>query len=90
MAVCKTYSNGERDLGRFSGRGEGDISRLVRPIWPRSCFRRGEAEASIVRLERRRSSKGVFNGRGARRGGGGRGLGLASMGIDDVSADDIS
>lgn len=33
MAVCRTYSNGERDLGRSSGRGEGMISMFVRPSW---------------------------------------------------------
>lgn len=33
MAVCRTYSKGERDLGRSSGSGEGMISMFVRPSW---------------------------------------------------------
>ena len=32
MAVWRTYSKGERDLERFSGRVEGMISRFVMPI----------------------------------------------------------
>jgi len=34
VAVCRTYSKAERDLGRFSGRVDGVISRLGKPI----CF----------------------------------------------------
>lgn len=32
VAVRRTYSSGERDLERFSGRGQGMISRWERPI----------------------------------------------------------
>lgn len=33
VAVPRTYSSGERDLGRFSGRGQGIVSSWERPIW---------------------------------------------------------
>ena len=46
-------------------------SNWVRPMVARSCFRRGEAEARIVRRPRRRLSAGRSKG------GGGRILGAA-------------
>lgn len=64
--MARTYSNGEEDLGRFSSNLEGIISILERPIWERSCFRRGEAEARTTRLLR------IWLRAGRSRGGGGR------------------
>lgn len=70
MAVARAYSNGDADLGRFSSKDDGMISMLVSPMVARSCFRRGDAEARIVRRRRRR----VRAGRS--RGGGRNALGL--------------
>ena len=70
VAVRKTYSNGDRVLGKFSGRVEGWISRFDRPIWARSCFRRGEADARTTRLDLSSLRMGRSRGRGGRSWGG--------------------
>lgn len=83
VAVRRTYSKGERDLGKDSGRVEGWISRFGRPICASSCLRRGEAEARITRFERRALRMGRLRGRGPRGGGGfetGEGCGMGAEG----------
>ena len=69
MAVWRTYSKGERDLGRFSARVEGTISRFFRPIFclDGGCF-------SWVRVLRGKRGRGRFAdnrgcGRERRKGG---------------------
>ena len=66
MAVARTYSNGDADFGRFSSKDDGMISMLVSPMVARSCFRRGDAEARIVRRPRRRVRAGRSKGGGER------------------------
>jgi len=89
VAVCRTYSKGERDLGNASGTVEGMISIFVRPIWARSCFRRGDADANITRFPRRALSTGKSRGSGARSRGfpGVERLGLGADGCAAASYD---
>ena len=78
---------GERVFGRFSGRVEGWGMRFVRPICARSCLRRGDADASMMRLLRRGARMGWLKGRGARGGPGGCGGALeGDRGVGVVAA----
>jgi hypothetical protein len=64
MAVASTYSYGESVWDKFSSKFDGTISTLVRPICARSAFRRGDVEARITLLPRKRLSAGNSRGGG--------------------------
>lgn len=83
----RTYSHGERVLGKFSGTVEGMVSMLGRPRWERICLRRGLEEARITRLERRSAREGSSRGGGRGRSGG---LTWGGAEVEEAEAEDAS